>query len=461
MAMMNKTFMGVRVARLREERGISQVSLAKALGISPSYLNQIERNHRPLTVPILLRISAQLGVDMQLFSDSDAVQLIADAKGVLSDVGANVSVAEVRSLVANMPAVADALIDLHRAHRVSLERADALAAMVGDERKLAVPAAHEEVRDYLNRRKNHIAELDDAAETIFRDASLQIGAIAPRLAQRLHQLHNVRLAIVSAEARDDWNERGKSVFDARERTLYLPDHLRPGQQAFQLAAQLAGLELTDSIDKLVREGGFASAASARLARVAFANYFAGALVMPYGSFLQAAEDCSYDIERLANHFGVGFEAICHRLSTLQRPSAPGLPFFFMRADRAGNVSKRQSAADFHFSRVGGTCPLWIVYEAFSQPQRILTQMARMPDGRCYFWVARQVISGPPGFGSAQQTFAIGLGCDLQHARRLIYSRGLDLNPDMGIPIGPGCRVCERARCSQRAFPAASLPQAST
>jgi len=175
--------------------------------------------------------------------------------------------------------------------------------------------------------------------------------------------------------------------------------------------------------------------------------------MPYGAFLQAAEELGYDIERLANRFGVGFEAVCHRLSTLQRPGAPGLPFFFVRVDRAGNVSKRHSAADFHFSRVGGTCPLWIVYEAFSQPERVLTQIAAMPDGRNYFWIARQVVSGPVGYGRPQKTFAVGLGCDLRHAHRLVYSRGLDLSaPTAATPIGAGCKVCEREDCAQRAFP---------
>jgi len=138
---------------------------------------------------------------------------------------------------------------------------------------------------------------------------------------------------------------------------------------------------------------------------------------------------------------------------LQRPGMPGLPFFFVRVDRAGNVSKRHSAADFHFSRVGGTCPLWIVYEAFSQPERVLTQTAVMPDGRSYLWIARQVVSGTVGYGRPQKTFAVGLGCDLRHAHRLIYSRGLNLSdPGAATPIGTGCKVCERSRCPQRAAP---------
>ena len=175
--------------------------------------------------------------------------------------------------------------------------------------------------------------------------------------------------------------------------------------------------------------------------------------MPYRGFLDAAEAMAYDIERLAHRFGVGFEAVCHRLSTLQRPGAPGLPFFFMRVDRAGNVSKRQSATDFHFSRIGGTCPLWIVYEAFSHPTQVLTQVARMPDGRTYLWIARQVHSGPAGFRAPGKTFAVALGCDIAQAQRLVYSKGLELrDPAAAAAIGTGCKTCERADCPQRAFP---------
>lgn len=451
---MAKSFMGVRVQRLREERGLSQVALARLLGISASYLNQIERNQRPLTLAIQLRINAQFDIDLQAFSDSDEAHLIADVRDVLAEAGMEaLSMAEARALVSNTPSVARAMIELHRRNRATAERADTLAARLGDGHKLAsfaLPGVHDEVRDYLNQRYNHIAELDEPAEAIFNDSGMAVGDVGTKLAQRLAERHQVQVALWRG---DDAARQGARAFDPTTRTLRLPDHLRPGQQAFQMAVQLAHLELSSTLDRLIRDGGFSSAESMRLARIGLANYFAGALVMPYQAFLQSAEDLGYDIERLSNRFGVGFEAVCHRLSTLQRPGAPGLPFFFVRVDRAGNVSKRHSAADFHFSRVGGTCPLWIVYEAFSQPERVLTQIAGMPDGRHYFWIARQVVSGPVGFGRPQKTFAVGLGCDLRHARRLIYSRGLDLsNPSAATPIGVGCKVCERHACPQRASP---------
>ena len=184
-----------------------------------------------------------------------------------------------------------------------------------------------------------------------------------------------------------------------------------------------------------------------------ANYFAGALVLPYTAFLQAAEAHHYDIDRLGQQFGVGFETVCHRLSTLQRPSARGVPFFFIRVDRAGNISKRQSATHFHFSKIGGTCPLWNVYEAFAQPGRIVPQVARMPDGRAYLWVARTVSRSGGGWGVPGKEFSVALGCDIRHAPQLVYSRGLDLaRPEAAVPIGMGCKVCERDACPQRAFP---------
>lgn len=251
----------------------------------------------------------------------------------------------------------------------------------------------------------------------------------------------------------DEGESAHRRYDPSSRALHLSPDLKQGQQAFQMATQLAFLEHGEMIDRLADDTTLSGDEARHLARIGLANYFAGALLLPYSDFLRAAEMQQYDIERLGRHFGVGFETICHRLSTLQRPEARGVPFFFIRVDRAGNISKRQSATDFHFSRVGGSCPLWNVYEAFAQPGRVLTQLAQMPDGRTYLWIARTVGRGNAGYGVPGKTFAVGLGCDVRHAPRLIYSKGIDLNdPGAATPIGAGCKVCERPACPQRAFP---------
>ena len=444
--------MGVRLRRLREERGMTQAALAGALDLSTSYLSQLEKNQRPLTVPVLLKINAALGVDVQLFSEDDEARLIADLRDVLSDVETieQPSVAEIRELAANMPAIGHALVTLHRRYREGVERSEAMAARLGDDWSATAPRPmpYEEVRDFFFAHHNYIAELDEAAERLYAKAALSPGNVNAGLIAWLSQKHGVR--VVSEAIASDGTQRR---FDRANKVLYVSSELRPGQQAFQIATQLAFLEMDSVLDKLTAEAAFSGDEARALARIGLANYFAGALVLPYGLFHNAAEALHYDIERLGRQFGVGFETVCHRLSTLQRPDAPGVPFFFIRVDRAGNISKRQSATDFHFSRVGGACPLWNVYAAFAQPGQILTQMAQMPDGRTYLWIARTVSRGGEGYGSPGKTFAIGLGCDIRHAARLVYAKGLDLS-DLGAatPIGEGCRVCERPNCSQRAFP---------
>lgn len=440
--------MGVRLRRLREERDLKQIELAKALEISPSYLNQLEQNHRPLTVPILLKLNAVFGIDVQLFSDDEEARLITDMRDAIAEGGESVSVAELRELAANMPAVGRTLVALHRRYRETAERGDAMAAELGDEWITGGRARQpfEQVRDFFYARHNHVELLDEAAERIYRDAALSPRTIHAGLIAWLKHRHAIEVVI------EDGN-LAQRRFDATTRVLRLSASLSAGQQVFQMATQLAFIALDAEIGRLTDNTILIDDEARRLARIGLANYFAGALVLPYGAFLAAAEAEKYDIERLGDLFGVGFETVCHRLSTLQRSGARGVPFFFVRVDRAGNISKRQSATDFHFSRVGGTCPLWNVYEAFARPGRITRQIAQMPDGRTYLWIARTVSSGGGAFGRPGKTFAIGLGCDIRHADRLTYARGLDLtDPSAATLIGAGCKVCERPTCPQRAFP---------
>ncbi len=488
---MKKTFMGVRLRRLREERGMTQVALARALDLSASYLNQIEQNQRPLTVPVLLKINAVFGVDVQRFSDDDEARLVAGLRDVLMDTASRqppadaVSLAEIRELAANMPAVARTLLALHRSRREADERLAALSLLLEGDRPGSTPAswvpaqlpgqplssmapmapmppippmAYEQVRDFFFARHNHIPALDDAAEQLAGALALPERVSDAPLAQRLLQQHGVRVALLPEPAPGQEGDAALRRFDARERVLHLGASLSPAQRAFQLATQLAFLEMGPVLDQVLEQtqpgAGLNGQAAHSLARIGLANYFAGALLLPYASFLRAAEALQYDIERLAQRYGVGFETVCHRLSTLQRPGARGVPFFFIRGDRAGNISKRQSATHFHFSKIGGTCPLWNVYEAFAQPGRIVRQLARMPDGRAYLWIARTVSRSAGGWGAPAKQFSVALGCDVQHAGALVYARGLDVGDASAyVPIGMGCKVCERPACPQRAFPA--------
>lgn len=445
-----KMYVGANLRRLRESHGLSQAALAERLGLSPSYLNQLERGKRPLTVPVLLRVTEEFGVDADFFAAKDTAKLVADVRVALRDVpaAANVSDGDVAELTAQLPDVASALVALHRKHRDAVEQTAALLAD-GDGQTLPAltPQPHEEVRDFFYARHNYVAELDDAAERQAERLELTPGNTRQRLADVLQQQHGIRTLTV-----DDDSIQHR--LDTRQRILYLAARLTPGQQSFRIATQLALLEHRELIDALAAATSFEAEDSVKLARIGLANYFAGALVLPYRQIRDRAEEFRYDVERLAQHFGVGFETICHRLSTLQRPRQRGVPFSFVRVDRAGNISKRQSATDFHFSHSGGTCPLWSVYEAFAHPDRVLVQMARMPDDRRYLWIAKTVTYRRGGYRDPGKEFAVGLGCEIRHASRLVYSQGLNLHDaDAATPIGMGCKICERANCPQRAFPA--------
>ncbi|MEU2263746.1 short-chain fatty acyl-CoA regulator family protein [Streptomyces sp. NPDC019645] len=443
---MSKTYAGARLRRLREERRLSQAELARVLGISPSYLNQMEHDSRPLTVPVLLRLTETFGVDAAFFSERDTARLVADLREALTGelAAARVSASDLAELASRMPAVAQVLIDLGRRNQMLSERlAGATDGRDGD--RVTAPSPHEEIRDFFYRRQNYLHDTDLAAERLAEKIGVRPGEVIGALTKRLADAHGVHLAAEPGERLHRYDRRG--------RTLHLSPRLRPGQRAFRMATQLALLEHDEELGRLAAEDFEPGSPAHALARIGIANYFAAALILPYTAFHTAAEDFRYDIERLTDRYGLGYETVCHRLSTLQRPRLRGVPFSFVRVDRAGNMSKRQSATAFHFSRAGGTCPLWNVYESFAAPGRIHVQMAEMPDGQRYLWTARAVTRHRGGWGEPGKTYAIGLGCEVRHAHRLVYSDGLDLaNASAATPIGMGCRICERLGCPQRAAP---------
>ena len=452
---MPKTFVGSRVRQLRSERGFSQAALAQTLEISPSYLNQIEHDVRPLTVAVLMRITEVFGVDATFFAAQDDTRLVAELREVMydRDLDTDVDPAEVAGMVATHPAIARAMVNLHRRYRLTSAQLaeateDRFNLNTGGSGTGSISMPHEEVRDYFYERQNYLHELDTAAEDLTARVRMHGGELRTDLYRRLTEVHGVRII-----RRIDLGEEVLHRYHPGSKTLEISNNLSAGQRTFKMATELAYVEVGELIDAMVTDGKFTSEESRRLARLGLANYFAAATVLPYRQFHDISENFGYDIERLSAFYQVSYETICHRLSTLQRPSMRGVPFSFVRVDRAGNMSKRQSATGFHFSSTGGTCPLWNVYETFANPGKILVQIAQMPDGRNYMWVARTVERRAHRYGQPGKTFAIGLGCEVRHANRLVYSRGLDLSSDSATPIGSGCRVCERDNCPQRAFPA--------
>ena len=444
-------YAGFVVRRARVDAGLSGAALARKVSISPSYLSQIEHNNRVLTSELRARIAEVLGIDAQRLTvepEARTAAALVDSFAEHAELRA-LSVAEVRFVADQMPGVAAALLDLAAGRRADRERINSLEARLGGDREelLGPPMPYEAVRDFFSVHHNYFDALDRQAETLV----VRLG-IQPRARYDELRNHLTALEIEVAEAPRS-EVGGQRRYDPQTRTVRVARELRPSQKAFQLGSQLALTVAADLIDEIVETAPFHDVVTTRLARIGLANYFAGAILLPYGEFLSAARRVRYDIEQLAEEFDVGFETVCHRLNTLQRPGDSGIPFAFVRVDRAGNLSKRQSATPFHFSRSGGTCPLWTVYDAFSRPGEVLRQIAEMPDGRAYLWIARTVSSGGSGFRSAHKTFAIGLGCDLSYADQTVYSAGLDLEDrTLRAQIGMGCKVCERPACPQRAFP---------
>lgn len=450
-----KTFAGARLRRLREDHGLTQVALARALGLSTSYVNQMENDQRPITVPVLLTLTDRFNLPNTYFAPDTDARLIADLSEVLAEGPA--TAAQIEELVARMPAVGQTLVNLHRRLHDATSDLEALhgRANVDSSTTAQQPMPFEEVRDFFYDRKNYIAELDVAAERMFDENRLRVGGLDVQLASLLSAELGVTVVIDDGEM---LSPNAKRHFRPESGRLHVARWLHPGQRAFQLATQIALLTQNSLISGIIAADDQLSDDARGVARIGLANYFAGALLLPYQRFLEAAECVRYDIDQLARRFEVGFETICHRLSTLQRPSARGVPFIFVRADIAGNISKRQSATAFHFSRVGGNCPLWVVHHAFARPGQFLTQVAEMPDGRTYFWVARTTTTEPSRYLGPDRSFAVGLGCDVAHAEKLIYSVGIDLaDAEATVPIGAGCKICDRPACSQRAFPYLGTP----
>ena len=459
-----KLFVGPRVRRLREQHGLSQTALAERLALSLSYISQIEGNQRPVTAAVLLKLAEAFGGDVSQFADDTDKRLLGELDCALQDRtlrSAPVPAPQLARMIEQAPELVDAFLLLYQRHqRIQEDYAqtvDRFYGELGDESRavLTAPLPHEEVRDQFNRRNNYIDALDRLAETLAYECALVPGARVAALKDLVRRECGIEV-LVSDDARGRaGDESALRRYEPTRRRLWVASQLSDAQQAFQIVTQYALVAHRDAIEDEVREGGYSDPATQGLARQGFAHYFAGATLLPYQQVLAVARESRYDIERLQRHFQVGFETVCHRLSTLQRPGLRGVPFYFVRIDQAGNISKRQSATAFHFARHGGACPLWQVHEAFSQPGRILTQVAEMPDGARFFGIARTIERGGGGYEARRKLFAVGLGCELSHARELVYADGLDVAAPRGVvPIGPGCRVCPRQDCVQRAFPPA-------
>ncbi|HRO34499.1 MAG TPA: short-chain fatty acyl-CoA regulator family protein [Brevundimonas sp.] len=439
----HKLFLGGRLKRLRRQLSLTQTAMAADLGVSPSYLNHIERNQRPVSAQLLLRLAQTYDVDLRDFtaaggdaSEGAVVEALADPLFQ----GLAVPRHEVVQAIQDQPALSDAFLRLYRAF--AYRRARDTDAPDPDS-----PA--DWVRAYIQARKNHFPEFDLLGETLAQALETETPGepFETRARARLLARHGLSVRTLPVEVMVEWTRR----FDPHRGRLLLSETLGPASRAFAVAYQLAAVEHGAEIEAAIQAAAPPEGARPLL-KVALTNALAAAILMPYGAFHARAEDSGYDIGRLQARFGVSFEQAAHRLTTLSRPTARGVPFFLMRVDQAGNVSKRFAAGAFPFSRFGGACPRWRLHSAFRTPGRIVTQIVETPDGGRWFTLARTVDRQGQDAFTEGHDLAIGLGCELSQARRLIHARGLDLATPEVTPIGPACRLCPRHPCAERAAP---------
>ncbi|MGY4253986.1 putative transcriptional regulator/transcriptional regulator with XRE-family HTH domain [Bradyrhizobium sp. USDA 4516] len=447
-----KLFVGPRFRRIRQQLGLSQTQIAEGLGISPSYINLIERNQRPVTAQILLRLAETYDLDLRDLATADEDRFFAELNEIFSDPlfrQIDLPKQELRDLAELCPGVTHALQRLYAAYTEARRGETLVAAQMADREGSQFDANPiERVRDLIEANRNYFPELETAAENLRDELNVPTEGLFTALTTRLREKHSILTRMMPVDVMRETLRR----FDRHRRQLLISELVDSSGRSFQLALQIGFVECGAAIDTIVNRAGPLDDTARRLYRITLANYFAAAAMMPYQAFHSAAEALSYDVHVLAQRFNAGFEQVCHRLTTLQRPNARGVPFFLLRVDNAGNVSKRFSSGTFPFSKFGGTCPLWNVHSTFDMPDRLLSQVIELPDGTRYFSIAQMVRRPVAPYPQPQPRFAIGLGCEIRHAAKLVYATGMDLEKVEGTPIGVNCRLCERENCSQRAEP---------
>ena len=439
-----KLYAGAKLREIRGRLGLTQKVFADKLSVSLPYLNQMENNHRPVSAAVVLALAQEFGLDVTELTVGESERLVSDMREALADpVFAKTAppMADLRLAASNAPALARAFLDLHRAYRQTHERLASLDEALGREDAALRPSPWEEVRDFFHYCDNYLDAVDRAAEHFANGLAGQkdlVQAVREALSRRGITLHFADMALVRS-------------YDPRARRLDISSRSSGATQRFQLLTQVALITQNDLLEATLDLARFATPEARDIAKIGLANYFAGAALMPYRAFLAAAGETRHDLERLADLFGASIEQVAHRLSTLQRPGAKGVPFFFVRVDQAGTITKRHSATRLQFARFGGACPLWNVHRAFETPGRFLRQLAETPDGVRYLCLARDVSKPGGAYHAPVRRYAIGLGCEVQHAHQLVYSDGMDLK-GLFEPIGISCRICDRRDCHQRSVP---------
>ncbi|TIL86362.1 MAG: helix-turn-helix domain-containing protein [Mesorhizobium sp.] len=464
-----KIFAGPRIRRIRSAKGLTQTAMAEGLGISPSYLNLIERNQRPLTVQLILKLASVYKVDPHELQ-GEARGSVTALKEVFSDpllVGELPGDQELIELAEAAPNASAAVIKLFRAYREQAERLSDLNELLAREGKAtALSGARlpiDEVHEIFERRPNHFAALEEEAEafiSVLDPGDDLLGALKAWLKRE----YGIVVKVLPVATMPNWRRR----YDRHSQRLFLSERLSPFDQLREVAMEACLIRMTVAVASEIQTLKLTTDEARRLARFELGRYAAHALMMPYQSFHAAATRARYDIDVLRSRFGVSFEQAANRLTTLQRPGTPGVPFFMLEVDNAGNRFRKAGSQGFPQSRFGGGCPKLPVHAAFTQPGQIFVEAVEMPDGAEFLCVAR-TLEGPQGsFAERPRRTALLLGCDIGFRDEIVYGAALPgpaaaaagkagqgTNP--ATPVGPACRLCERIGCLARAEPPVTRP----
>ncbi len=450
---MQKTFIGPHLRRLRLDRNETQGAMARALGISPSYVNLLENNERSVSVQVLLKLFDAYGVDWREIAEEDGSGQLADLRASLQDplfADARPDLTQLRAALVHAPDLAAAFLRLHRSWQAATDQLLALGE--GDVRAInATPETA--VHNVFRRQRNHFRDLEEAAEA-FWASPIERDEVYVALKRRLRDGLGISVRLARVEDLPGTLRQ----YDEARREILLSEALDHTNRTFQLVHMCGLLEQRDLLDTLITRAGIADPRGVARLRVELANYFAAAVLMPYDAFLAEARATKYDLDHIATRFGVSFEQACHRATTLQREGAQGVPFFFMRIDKGGNVTKRFNATDFHLAEYGGACPRLDVHTSFRTPGKIVPQFVEMPDKSQYFVFSRTV-DRPTWIRHAQDNrLAVAMGCTIDHAAEIGYAEAFSVAGARMVPIGINCRICPRAHCDQRAHQATILTQ---
>lgn len=446
---MAKAFIGPQLRQLRRDRDQTQAEMARALGVSAAYINMLENNQRSLSVQMLMAMSETYQVDWRNLVKDPPRNLLVDLRNILQDpaFGADVpDLQEMRAAIDHAPRLVDCFVKLHSNYNSTLEK-----IMRQDEAEpsdgLSDASPETLIYNFFRANDNYFDVLEREAESLRKKEPCTSEDVYFVLKNRLKQAHGIT---TRTKPMEDMQEALR-LYDKRAKAIYLSEALDVQNRVFQLAHVLGLVEFQDVLEELTLSSGIKNERGIARCQVELANYFAAAFLMPYKKFRKTSEKTKYDVERIAAKFNCSYEQVCHRLTTLQRPTAKGVPFFFLRIDKAGNVSKRFNSTSFNLAEFGGSCPVWNIHSAFQSPGEVLPQFVELPDGERYFTLSRT--TDRPSFSTETKyhRLTVAIGCEMKFAHLVGYAKAFNFQvPNLFSPIGINCHVCPRQACAQRA-----------